>query len=50
MEEYKKMYMLLFNAMTDALEQMKAQNFGEARETLIAAQRAAEDIYIHAED
>ena len=29
MEDYAKLYHLLFNAITDALEQMNAQNFGE---------------------
>ena len=27
MEDYTKLYHLLFNAITDALEQMNAQNF-----------------------
>ena len=39
MEEYKKMYLLLFNAITDALEQMEKQNYGSAKETLITAQQ-----------
>ena len=38
MEEYKKMYLLLFNAITDALEQMEQQNYGTAKDLLIAAQ------------
>ena len=46
MEVYQKMYYLLFNAITDALEQMDAQNYGEAKETLISAQQKAEEIYI----
>ena len=48
MEEYKKMYLLLFNTITDALEQMEQQNYGSAKETLIAAQQQAEEIYITA--
>ena len=32
MEDYAKLYHLLFNAITDALEQMNAQNFGSAKE------------------
>ena len=47
---YEKMYHLLFNAITDALEQMEQQNYGTAKETLIAAQQQAEEIYITAED
>ena len=48
--EYQKMYTLLFNAITDALKQMESQNFGTAKETLIAAQQQAEEIYITAEN
>ena len=48
MEDYAKLYHLLFNAITDALEQMNAQNFGCAKETLIAAQQNAEELYITA--
>ena len=50
MEDYAKLYHLLFNAITDALEQMNAQNFGSAKEALISAQQKAEEIYITAED
>ena len=46
---YEKLYHLLFNAITDALEQMEKQNFGTAKETLIAAQQQAEEIYMSAE-
>ena len=47
MTDYQKMYSTLFNAITDALEQMDAQNYGEAKETLISAQQKAEEIYIN---
>ncbi len=47
--DYQKMYTTLFNAITDALEQMESQNFGTAKETLIAAQQEAEEIYMSAE-
>ena len=50
MEDYTKLYHLLFNANTDALEQMNAQNFGSAKEALISAHQKAEEIYITAED
>ena len=46
MQNYEKLYYLLFNAITDALEQMDAQNYGEAKKTLISAQQKAEEIYI----
>ena len=47
--DYEKLYHLLFNAITDALEQMEQQNYGSAKETLIAAQQQAEEIYMSAE-
>ncbi len=50
MMDHQKMYTTLFNAITDALEQMEKQNFGTAKETLIAAQQQAEEIYITAEN
>ncbi len=49
MEVYQKMYTALFNAVTDALENIEAQNYGDAKDLLIAAQQQAEDIYITAE-
>ena len=46
---YEKLYHLLFNAITDALEQMEHQNYGTAKDLLIAAQQEAEEIYMSAE-
>ena len=50
MANYDKMYSTLFNAITDALEQIEQQNFGSAKDLLIAAQQKAEEIYINSED
>lgn len=47
--DYEKLYHLLFNAITDALEQMESQDFGTAKETLITAQQEAEELYMSAE-
>ena len=47
---YKKMYLHLFNAVTDALAQMARQNFGAAAERLMQAQQTCEEIYPDAED
>ena len=47
--EYEKLYHLLFNAITDALEKIKGQNYGDAKDLLIAAQQEAEEIYMSAE-
>ena len=35
MDEYKAPYLHLFNAVTDALEALKMQNYGFAKELLI---------------
>lgn len=46
MVNYKKLYTTLFNAITDALEDMGKQNYGLASERLMHAQLAAEALYI----
>ena len=46
MSEYKKPYLILFSAITDAIEELQRQNFGLARELLIQAQRDAEEAYL----
>ena len=50
MPDYQKMYLLLFNAITDALEEMKNQNYGEAAILLRKAQSDAEEVYIEGRD
>lgn len=49
MVDYQKLYTLLFNACTDAVEAMDSLNFGEAKAILIHAQQQAEHCYIEAE-
>ena len=49
MADYEKLYQLLFNAVTDALEQLEARNYREAGETLRAAQEEAEEMYMETE-
>ncbi len=44
--DFKELYFLLFAAMSDAVEQIEAANYGAAKDVLIAAQQNAEDIYI----
>ena len=46
MPDFKALYFLLFAAMSDAVEQIEAANYGAAKDTLIAAQQNAEEIYI----
>ena len=43
---YEKMYHLLFNAITDALEQMEKQNLGSAKDLLTTVQQKTEEIYM----
>ena len=45
-DEYKKPYLILFNAVTSALEALEADNFGQARELLTRGQQDAEDAFI----
>ena len=47
---YQKPYTLLFNAITDALEQLDGQDIWQAREILVRAQQQAEEMYISAKD
>ena len=46
MEDHEKMYTLLFNNITSALEQIDRLNIGNARGFLILGQKRAEDLYI----
>lgn len=46
----KELYHLLFNAITDALEELKKLNIGKAMALLIAAQQKAEEGYLEREE
>ena len=46
MENYQKMYLLLFNAITDAIECIERLDICRAKETLIQAQQDAEEVFI----
>ena len=50
METFPKYYTLLFNAVTDAIEDIDQKNFGAARARLVKAQQDAEDAYLDAEE
>ena len=50
MVNYEQLYHLMVNASEDALAAMEQQNYGTAREILIAAECRAEELYIRAED
>ena len=43
---YKELYHLMVNASEDALAAIEKQNFGQAREILIAAEQEAEERYL----
>lgn len=44
--EYQKMYIILFNAITDALKELENLNFGSAGKILKQAQIRAEEVYL----
>lgn len=46
MEHEQKPYYMLFNAVTDAIAAMEAQNFGQARQILMQAQRNCEEWFL----
>ncbi|MEG1538309.1 MAG: hypothetical protein RR387_08530 [Clostridiales bacterium] len=47
--DYKTIYYLLFNAITDALAEQEKNNFVRAKEILTFAQCAAEDLFVNQE-
>ena len=49
MQNYQKLYTLLFNACTDVVEAMERMDFGMAKTILVSAQQQAEECYIAAE-
>ena len=50
MQNYQKLYTLLFNACTDAVEAMERMDFGMAKTILVSAQQQAEEQYISTEE
>lgn len=49
MDVYQKGYYTLFNSITDAVNALEAQNYGQAKALLVAAQQESEELYIRAE-
>ena len=47
---YKKLYLHLFNAVTDALERLRRQDAASAQQILIKAQQDCEEIFISGRD
>ena len=50
MPDYQKMYALLFNAATDALQALGALDLGQTRAILVRAQQQAEEMYLEDDD
>ena len=48
--DYQKMYLTMFNAVTDALEELEKLNVGRAEEILRQAQQSAEEQYLQQEE
>ena len=50
MPNYQKLYTLLFNKITQAIEQLDQNNYGLASDLLIRAQQESEECYISEEE
>ena len=48
--DYQKLYHILFNAVTDSLENMAEQNFGRAAACLRQVQQTCEELYMDGEE
>ena len=48
--QYKGMYVLLFNSITDAIRSIEELNYGQASFTLMEAQKNVEELYIGTEE
>ncbi|NLT14391.1 MAG: hypothetical protein GXY05_08615 [Clostridiales bacterium] len=46
MPDYEKLYRIVFNGITDALDAIEREEYQRAREILVKAQQAAEDYYV----
>ena len=50
MPNYRELYSKLFSAVADATEYLEQENYGLARQRLIAAQQEAEEQYLGPEE
>ncbi len=50
MTDYQKLYTTMFNAATDALEELGRFNVGRARDILRTAQQRTEELYIDGDE
>ncbi len=50
MDVYRAMYLTLFHAATDAVQEIRQRNYGLAEQILIRAQQKAEEQYLEQEE
>ena len=50
MDDYKMGFLLLYNAITDALRTLAVQDIAAAREILRSAQKKVDEVYIEDEE
>jgi len=50
MVDYRVLYLTLFHAITDAIDQLEHCNYGNAKELLVQAQLNAEEQYLSQEE
>ena len=48
MMDYKELYILMLDASERAIEEIEKQNYGAAKEILVAAEQKCEEIFISA--
>ncbi len=46
MQDYKTLYIHLFGAVSDALDELEKINFGNAKDILVCAQQESEESYL----
>lgn len=50
MDDYQKLYFILFNAITDATKDIEKQNYGQALQRLLEAQADCEERFLSDRD
>jgi hypothetical protein len=50
MLNYEKLYRIIFNGITDALDSMDKEGYSQAKMKLVSAQQAAEEYFISGEE
>ena len=50
MPDYQKLYTMLFNSMTDAVNAIEKDDIESAKRIMMNAQQKAEDMYVESED